>query len=54
MESSSDLISAFEVGDISTEALMFQSGYLTIAGEENLDGNILFTLTYPNREVRGR
>ena len=52
-ESSSDLISAFEVGDISTEALMFQSGYLTIAGEENLDGNILFTLAYPNREVRG-
>ncbi|MDR1646702.1 MAG: AAA family ATPase, partial [Zoogloeaceae bacterium] len=31
MESSSELISAFEVGAISTEALMFQSGYLTIA-----------------------
>ncbi|MDR1228611.1 MAG: ATP-binding protein, partial [Azoarcus sp.] len=50
---SSRLISAFEVGDISTEALMFQSGYLTIAGEKNLDDNIVFTLTYPNREVRG-
>ncbi|MDR0701954.1 MAG: AAA family ATPase, partial [Azoarcus sp.] len=53
MKSSSELISAFEVGDISTEALMFQSGYLTISGEKNLGDNILFTLTYPNREVRG-
>jgi hypothetical protein len=53
MESSSELISAFEVGDISTEALMFQSGYLTIAREKNLGGNIMFTLSYPNREVRG-
>ncbi|MDR1934843.1 MAG: AAA family ATPase, partial [Candidatus Accumulibacter sp.] len=53
MESSTELISAFEVGAISTEALMFQSGYLTIAKEKNLGGNIMFTLTYPNREVRG-
>ncbi|GHU06579.1 ATPase AAA [Betaproteobacteria bacterium] len=53
LESSSELISAFEVGDISTEALMFQSGYLTLAGEENLGGDIFFTLGFPNREVRG-
>jgi hypothetical protein len=52
-KASSRLISAFEVGDISTEALMFQSGYLTIAGEKNLSGNIVFTLGYPNREARG-
>ena len=52
IESSSDLISAFEVGNISTEALMFQSGYLTIAGEENLGGEIFYTLGFPNREVR--
>jgi hypothetical protein len=51
-QASSRLISAFEVGNISTEALMFQSGYLTIAGEKDLDGTIVFTLTYPNREVR--
>ena len=51
-ESSSELVSAFEVGDISTEALMFQVGYLTLVGEKNLGGNILLTLTYPNREVR--
>jgi hypothetical protein len=52
MESSSELISAFEVGDISTEALMFQSGYLTLTGEENIAGDLLFTLGFPNREVR--
>jgi hypothetical protein len=53
LESSSALISAFEVGDISTEALMFQSGYLTLTGEENLGGEIFYTLGFPNREVRG-
>jgi hypothetical protein len=53
MESSAELLSAFEVGAISTEALMFQSGYLTIAGEENIAGDLLFTLRYPNREVKG-
>ncbi|MDR1646631.1 MAG: ATP-binding protein, partial [Zoogloeaceae bacterium] len=52
METSSELISAFEVGAISTEALMFQSGYLTIAREENIAGDLLFTLGFPNREVR--
>ncbi|MDR2091776.1 MAG: ATP-binding protein [Azoarcus sp.] len=53
MRSSSELISAFEVGDISTEALMFQSGYLTIIEKKIQGDNILFTLGYPNREVRG-
>jgi hypothetical protein len=53
VEASSRLLSAFEIGNISTEALMFQSGYLTIGEEKNLDDNIVFTLTYPNREVRG-
>ena len=51
-EASPRLISAFEVGDISTEALMFQSGYLTVAGEENLGWEIFYTLGFPNREVR--
>ncbi|MDR2366057.1 MAG: ATP-binding protein [Zoogloeaceae bacterium] len=51
-EASFRLISAFEVGDISTEALMFQSGYLTIVGEEELSEEIFYTLGFPNREVR--
>ena len=53
LETSTELLSAFEVGDIATEALMFQSGYLTVAGEENLGGEIFYTLGFPNREVRG-
>jgi hypothetical protein len=52
LEASDMLLSAFEVGDISTEALMFQSGYLTIAGEKKRGNAITFALTYPNHEVR--
>ena len=47
-----DLLSTFDVDDIATEALLFQTGYLTIAGEEDLGGNVLYRLGYPNREVR--
>jgi len=49
--SSSDMLSSFDVGDISTEALLFQTGYLTIKQEENLGGQFFYTLGYPNREV---
>ena len=49
---SSDLLSAFDVDDMATEALLFQTGYLTIAKEENLGGEPLYRLGYPNREVR--
>ena len=45
------LLSAFEVGDISTEALMFQTGYLTIAGRELRFGEYWYRLGYPNHEV---
>ncbi len=47
-----DLVSKFDVGDIGIEALLFQTGYLTIAGEEQDDFDILYRLDYPNREVR--
>ena len=47
-----DLLSAFDVDAIATEALLFQTGYLTIRDEENLGGESLYRLGYPNREVR--
>ena len=47
-----DLLSRFDVDDIATEALLFQTGYLTIAEERNLGGKILYRLGYPNREVK--
>ena len=48
-----DLLSAFDVASVATEALLFQTGYLTIAAEEkDPDGVPLYHLRYPNREVR--
>ncbi len=52
MVGSSDLLSTFDVDDMATEALLFQTGYLTITGEEDLGGKVLYRLGYPNREVR--
>lgn len=46
------LISSFDVDDISAEALLFQTGYLTIRQVEQLpSGTWAYTLGYPNREV---
>ncbi len=48
----SDLLSAFDVEHIGIEALLFQTGYLTILGEESLGSGTEYRLGYPNREVR--
>ncbi len=48
MIGSESLLSAFDVDRMSVQALLFQTGYLTIAGEE--DGR--YRLDYPNLEVR--
>jgi hypothetical protein len=46
------LLSSFDVHDIPPEALLFQTGYLTIhRQEEVLTGQWVYTLGYPNREV---
>ncbi|MFA7606722.1 MAG: PD-(D/E)XK nuclease domain-containing protein, partial [Rhodocyclaceae bacterium] len=45
------LLSAFEVGDIAIEALLFQTGYLTIAAVEEQFGERMYRLRYPNQEV---
>ena len=52
MAGGSELLSTFDVDDMATEALLFQTGYLTITGTEDLGGKILYRLGYPNREVR--
>ena len=52
MLGTSALLSKFDVDAISTEALLFQTGYLTITGVEDMGGSPLFRLGYPNREVR--
>ncbi len=52
MIGSDELLSTFDVDDIATEALLFQTGYLTIADKEDLGGETVYRLGYPNREVR--
>ena len=52
LEGSDELLSTFDVDDIATEALLFQTGYLTITDEEDFGGEPVYRLGYPNREVR--
>ena len=52
MLGSNALLSKFDIDDMATEALLFQTGYLTITGTEDLGGSLLYRLGYPNREVR--
>ena len=52
MVGSEDLLSRFDVDDIGAEALLFQTGYLTIVDERRAAGKSLFRLGYPNREVK--
>ena len=52
MTGSEALLSAFDVDEMSVEALLFQTGYLTIVGEEDRGGRIRYRLGYPNQEVR--
>ena len=52
MRASDELLAAFDVDDIAPEALLFQTGYLTILDAEDVDGELLYRLGYPNREVR--
>ncbi len=48
----STLVSKFDVGNVDVEALLFQTGYLTIAEERSDDFDTLYRLDYPNLEVR--
>ncbi|WP_338846343.1 ATP-binding protein [Massilia sp. W12] len=52
MEVGSELISSFDVDQITPEALLFQTGYLTIRSARQLpSGPWAYTLGYPNLEV---
>ncbi|MDI6795226.1 MAG: hypothetical protein QME81_20580, partial [bacterium] len=52
IETGENLISSFDVDFIEPTALLFQTGYLTITDRKNFNGDIYYTLTYPNLEVR--
>ena len=52
LHSSLALLSSFDVDRITPEALLFQTGYLTVQeAREPLPGRWVYTLGYPNREV---
>ena len=52
MVSNAELLSTFDVDDMPTEALLFQTGYLTIERPEPRGGRMFYRLGYPKREVR--
>ena len=52
MVSTAELLSTFDVDDMPTEALLFQTGYLTIERPEPRGAEMFYRLGYPNREVR--
>ncbi len=51
MAASSELLSTFDVDDMPTEALLFQTGYLTITRAEPRGAEMFYRLGYPNREA---
>ena len=52
MLGSAELLSTFDVDDMPTEALLFQTGYLTILRAEPRGGEMFYRLGYPNLEIR--
>ena len=52
MVGSDELLSSFDVDAIATEALLFQTGYLTIHRTERRGSRTYYRLGYPNLEVR--
>jgi len=47
-----EILEKFDIEYINIEALMFQTGYLTIKEIEKIGAREVYTLDYPNREVR--
>ena len=52
MAADDGLLATFDVDGIAVEALLFQTGYLTIEEWSRLAGETHYRLGYPNREVR--
>ncbi len=45
-------LSRFNLENLSVNALLFQCGYLTMVGEQHTNEEYVYTLDYPNEEVR--
>lgn len=51
LHASEALLSSFDVGAMATEALLWQTGYLTFRGSRRLGARLEYVLGYPNLEV---
>jgi hypothetical protein len=47
-----EILEKFDIEYISIEALMFQTGYLTIKEVNRIEEEEVYVLDYPNKEVR--
>ncbi len=53
IKATDELLGSFDVYTMEIEALLWQTGYLTIKGtRKKLDGSMLYILSYPNLEVK--
>ncbi len=52
MRTANELLSSIDIGRIKTSALLFQTGYLTIAEKKKTGTGTLYRLDFPNLEVR--
>ncbi len=52
IEVSEEILDSFDVEQINPVTLLFQAGYLTVAGTEQKFGEFVFRLKTPNHEVR--
>lgn len=52
IEATETMLGLFEVDNIEIEALMFQTGYLTIQSENKVGAKTKYQLKYPNLEVK--
>ena len=52
LEVGEEILESFDIENLSLETVMFQSGYLTIKKQEYFGSNIIYTLAFPNLEVK--
>ena len=47
-----EILGSFEIDNLSLETILFQTGYITIKNQAELDSEYVYTLSYPNLEVK--
>jgi len=52
LEVGDEILESFDIDSLEPETLLFQTGYLTITSAERVPGGTIYTLRYPNLEVK--